>query len=76
MYHPTVVAACILVAGCAGTVKEGMANLEGKPLSAVFAKIGQPIGERSIAGKRVIIGVRPSCRLNATEDRNAKSRRQ
>jgi hypothetical protein len=28
MYHPTVVAACMLVAACTGTVKEGMARLE------------------------------------------------
>jgi hypothetical protein len=27
--------------------------LEGQPLSTVIAKIGQPMGERSIAGKRV-----------------------
>jgi hypothetical protein len=46
-------AGCILVAACAGTIKEGMAKLEGQPLSAVIARIGHPIGERSIAGKRV-----------------------
>jgi hypothetical protein len=45
--------ACILVAACAGTIKEEMAKLEGQPLSTVIAKIGQPMGERSIAGKRV-----------------------
>jgi hypothetical protein len=53
MYRPTMVAASMLVVGCAGTVKEGMAKLEGQPLSAVVAKIGQPMGERAIAGKRV-----------------------
>jgi hypothetical protein len=53
MYPPTTIAACILVGACAGTVKEGMAKLEGQPLSAVVARIGQPMGERSIAGKRV-----------------------
>jgi hypothetical protein len=29
MYRPAAVAACMLVAACAGTVKEGMARLEG-----------------------------------------------
>jgi hypothetical protein len=53
MYRPTVVAACVLVAACAGTIKEGMTKLEGQPLSAVVARIGQPMGERGIAGKRV-----------------------
>jgi hypothetical protein len=53
MYRLATGAACMLVAACAGTVKEGMAKLEGQPLSAVVARIGQPMGERSIAGKRV-----------------------
>jgi hypothetical protein len=50
-----VAAACILVAACAGTIKEGMTRLEGQPLSAIIAKIGPPIDERAIAGKRVYI---------------------
>jgi hypothetical protein len=75
MYRPTMVAACMLVAGCAGTVKEGMAKLEGQPLSAVVAKIGQPMGERAIAGKRVFYwgspelsskSVRGQCQIQAT----------
>jgi hypothetical protein len=53
VYRLVAGAACILVAACAGTIKEGMAKLEGQPLSAVVARIGQPMGERSIAGKRV-----------------------
>jgi hypothetical protein len=53
MYRLAAAAACILVAACAGTIKEGMAKLEGQPLSAVIARIGQPMGERSIAGNRV-----------------------
>jgi hypothetical protein len=32
MYRPTVVAACMLVAARAGTVKEGMAKLEQIPM--------------------------------------------
>jgi hypothetical protein len=76
MYRPTVLAACMLVAGCAGTVKEGMAKLQGQPLSAVVAKIGQPMGERAIAGKRVFYwgspelssksGRGPQCQIQAT----------
>ena len=48
-------AACIWVAACAGTIKEGMTRLEGRPLSAAIAKIGLPIEERTIAGKKVYI---------------------
>jgi hypothetical protein len=55
MYRPTVVATCMLVAACAGTVKEGMAKLEGQPLSAVVARIGQPLGERSVAGEESLL---------------------
>jgi hypothetical protein len=76
MYRLTVVATCMLVAGCAGTVKEGMAKLEGQPLSAAVAKIGQPMGERAIAGKRVFYwgspelssksGRGPQCQIQAT----------
>jgi hypothetical protein len=54
----------------------GMAKLEGQPLSAVVARIGQPVGERSIAGRRSTIGARRSCRLRATESDNAKSRQR
>jgi hypothetical protein len=53
VYRLAASAACLLVAACAGTIKEGMAKLEGQPLSVVIARIGQPMGERSIAGKRV-----------------------
>jgi hypothetical protein len=51
----SVAVACILVAACAGTIKEGMTRLEGRPLSAAIAKIGPPIDERTIAGKTVYI---------------------
>jgi hypothetical protein len=60
-------AACILVAACAGTVKEGMAKLEGQPLSAVIARIGQPMGKRSVAGKRVYYWGTPQ--LSSKSDR-------
>ena len=45
----------ISVASCAGTVKEGMAKFEGLPLSAAIAKIGEPIDERTNAGRKVYI---------------------
>jgi hypothetical protein len=67
MHRLAVLAACMLVAACAGTVKEGMAKLEGQPLSAVVARIGQPIGERSIAGKRVYYWGSPQ--LSSKSDR-------
>jgi len=50
-----VAAGCSLVAACAGTVREGMAKLEGQPLSAVIARIGPPLDERKIAGQTVYI---------------------
>jgi hypothetical protein len=68
MYRPSVVAACILVAACAGTIKEGMVKLESQPLSAVIARIGQPMGERGIAGKRVYYWGSPP-QLSAKGDR-------
>jgi hypothetical protein len=67
MHRLAVLAACMLVAACAGTVKEGMTKLEGQPLSAVVARIGQPIGERSIAGKRVYYWGSPQ--LSSKNDR-------
>jgi hypothetical protein len=42
-----------LFASCAGTAKERMAKFEGLPLSAAIAKIGEPIDERWVAGKKV-----------------------
>jgi hypothetical protein len=43
------------VASCAGTAKERMAKFEGLPLSAAIAKIGEPIDERWVAGKKIYI---------------------
>ena len=78
MHQFAVVAAVgISVASCAGTVKEGMVKFEGQPLSAVIAKIGEPIDERTIAGKRVYIwgslgtlnkGEKGKCQITATMD--------
>jgi hypothetical protein len=70
-----VVAVSILVAACAGTIQEGMAKLEGQPLSAIVAKIGAPIEERTIEGKKVYIWGSPNttppsrdatCQIRAT----------
>jgi hypothetical protein len=43
------------VASCASTAKERMAKFEGLPLSAAIAKIGEPIDERWVAGKKIYI---------------------
>ena len=68
-------AGCTLVAACAGTIHEGMAKLEGQPLSAIVAKIGAPIDERTIEGKKVYIWGSPNmtqpsgdarCQIRAT----------
>jgi hypothetical protein len=54
-----------------------MTKFEGQPLSVVIAKIGAPIDERTIAGKRVYIwgslgtlnkGERGKCQIAATMD--------
>ena len=50
-----VIAVGMLVASCAGTAKERMAKFDGLPLSAAIAKIGDPIDERWVAGKKVYI---------------------
>jgi hypothetical protein len=68
-------AGCILVAGCAGSIKEGMTQLEGQPLSAIVAKIGAPIEELTIEGKKVYVWGSPkmttptrdtTCQIRAT----------
>jgi hypothetical protein len=50
-----VAAAGISVASCAGTIKERMAKFEGLPLSSAIAKIGPPLDERWVAGKKAYI---------------------
>jgi hypothetical protein len=62
-----IVAVCMLVASCAGTIKEGMSDLEGQPLSAVIAKIGLPIGERRLAGTHVYIWGTPEMSTKETK---------
>jgi hypothetical protein len=68
-------AGCSLVAACAGTIQEGMTKLEGQPLSAIVAKIGAPIEERTIEGRKVYIWGSPNlttptrdatCQIRAT----------
>jgi hypothetical protein len=68
-------AGCTLVAACAGTIHEGMAKLEGQPLSAIVAKIGAPIEELTIEGKKVYVWGSPklttpsrdtTCQIRAT----------
>ena len=70
-----VAAGCTLLAGCAGTIREGMTQLEGQPLSAIVAKIGAPIEERTIDGNKVYIWGSPNtippsrdktCQIRAT----------
>jgi hypothetical protein len=72
VYRLAASAACILVAACAGTIKEGMAKLEGQPLSAVIARIGQPMGERSIAGKRVYYWGTPQLSVKSDREKQCQ----
>jgi len=49
-----IVALGAALAGCAGdTIKQGMNNLQGQPLSAAIAKLGMPNDERLIANQKV-----------------------
>jgi hypothetical protein len=52
--------AALFVAGCAGTIKEGMSELEGKSVKALIDKIGLPIEERKISGQEVYVWGTPS----------------
>ena len=72
-----VAAVGMFVASCAGTAKERMAKFEGLPLSAAIAKIGEPIDERTNAGRKVYIwgslgtvskGEKGKCQITATMD--------
>jgi hypothetical protein len=67
----------ISVASCAGTIKEEMAKFERLPLSAAIARIGEPIDERTNAGRKVYIwgslgtvnkGEKGKCQITATMD--------
>jgi hypothetical protein len=49
------VTSCFSISACAGDVKDGMKRLEGQPLSALVAKLGPPLDERTISGKTVFI---------------------
>jgi hypothetical protein len=71
---PLGTAACILVAACAGTIKEGMTRLEGRPLSAAIAKIGVPIEECTIAGKKVYIWGSPEMPTKAPKEKTCQIR--
>ena len=70
-----VVAVGVSVGSCAGTIKEGMVKFEGLPLRAVIVKIGEPIDERTNAGRKVYIwgipgtvnnGDKGKCQITAT----------
>jgi hypothetical protein len=73
MHGLTAVAAIgVSVASCTGTIKERMTQFERLPLSAVIAKIGEPI-----AGRKVYIwgslgtvskGEKGKCQITATMD--------
>jgi hypothetical protein len=66
------VVCCTLVAACAGTVKEGMAQLEGQPLSAIVSKIGTPLQELTIEGKKVYVWGSPD--MKSTKDKTCQIR--
>jgi hypothetical protein len=69
-----VAAACSLVAACAGTIKEEMTKLEGQPLRAAIAKIGPPVDERMIAGRRVYIWGSPELSSKGAKDKQCQIR--
>jgi hypothetical protein len=46
-------AALVLAACSFDTIREGMSNLQGQPISAAISKLGIPNDERVIAGQKV-----------------------
>jgi hypothetical protein len=46
---------CLLSSACAIDLKEATKKLEGQPLSALVAKLGPPLDQRTISGKTVFI---------------------
>ena len=44
---------CLAASNWAVDVKDAMKSLEGQPLSALVAKLGPPLDERTISGKTV-----------------------
>ena len=69
-----VAAVCSLIAACAGTIKEEMTKLGGQPLSAAVSKIGPPVDERTIAGKKVYIWGFPELSSKGTKEKQCQIR--
>jgi hypothetical protein len=69
---------CLAVCACAVDIKDAMKALEGQPLSALVARLGPPLDERTISGKTVFTWGTPDptfpgqfsdrerCRIRAT----------
>ena len=72
-----IVSVCVWIGGCAGTVKEGMAELEGRPIGAAIEKIGPPTGERNVEGMKVYVWTGQvrgkKCEIRARMDRDVIS---
>jgi hypothetical protein len=72
-----VAAICVWTGACVGTVKEGMAELEGKPIGHAIERIGPPTDERNVAGTKVYIwsgAVRgKKCEIRARMDKDVIS---
>ncbi len=72
--HGIVLAAALAVAGCAGTIKEGMSELEGKPIKAVIDKIGLPIEEQKISGMEVYVWGTPTYGTAKADEKSCQIR--
>jgi hypothetical protein len=71
--------AALALAGCSiGTIKEGMNDLKGQPISAAIAKLGLPNEEATIAGVKtytwrtgtIADGNQYQCRIRVMMDGN------
>jgi hypothetical protein len=49
------ITSCLSSSACAIDLKEATKKLEGQPLTAMVAKLGPPLDERTISGKTVFI---------------------
>jgi hypothetical protein len=76
-YRALIILAALALSGCAGAkIKEQMPQYVGQPASALFAKLGYPTAEQTVAGSKVYIwsttslvdGTSYECKIRAIVD--------
>jgi hypothetical protein len=76
-YRALIILAALALSGCStGKIKEQMPQYVGQPASALFAKLGYPTSEQTVAGSKVYIwttthlvdGTNYGCKIRAIVD--------